>query len=275
MIGPMLNTSLSLVRPAFSADGAGGRTAELVAVADVRALVAQPTAEERVLAERAGARLDHVVYVPFGTDVRRDDEFQSEGTSSSSVIVGDNTIGGDAVAFPDGFKAASQFLIDGAGSVQDFQVYMDGNGGGGGLSQKFKAIIYGDQADAPGALLYTSQETIVDAGDAAAWVPFTFADTPLLTSGAYWLGIIGGGTDQVARIYRQSSGNNYNVLGDAYGDGASNPWGSGTSVNAQLSVYLTALVTTSSTNRLRVLSVVNDSRETYKRLECAIVQAGG
>lgn len=73
MLGHLLNESLTVYRPSFAADGSGGRTITLAETGAIRAQVSQPSAEERTLAEQAGASLDYVVHTTTGADAQRDD----------------------------------------------------------------------------------------------------------------------------------------------------------------------------------------------------------
>lgn len=79
MIGHRLNTTLTVYRTSYVADGAGGRTASEVEVGDVRAQVSQPTAQERLAAGQMGASLSHVVHVLPTEDVQRGDELDNGG----------------------------------------------------------------------------------------------------------------------------------------------------------------------------------------------------
>lgn len=86
MIGPLLNSALTVYRPSFADDGAGGRTATLAEQGTIRAQVSQPSAEERVLAEQAGASLDYVVHTTYGADVQRDDELEDDAGARFRVL---------------------------------------------------------------------------------------------------------------------------------------------------------------------------------------------
>jgi SPP1 family predicted phage head-tail adaptor len=74
MIGHLLNSAVTVYRPAYVADGRGGRTETTAAVGTLRAKVDQPSATEQMVAAQMGATLTHVVHVAYEADVRRDDE---------------------------------------------------------------------------------------------------------------------------------------------------------------------------------------------------------
>ena len=79
MISHWLNRTLQVCRPATSGDGTGGQQVIYVQQADVRAKVDQPTTAERMLAQQAGARHTHTVYLLPTADVRRGDELRGGG----------------------------------------------------------------------------------------------------------------------------------------------------------------------------------------------------
>jgi head-tail adaptor len=86
MIGHLLNTDLTVYRASFTADGRGGRTKAMASVGTIRAMVAQPSDQERQVAEQFGARLDALVYTAFGADVNRGDELDDGGARRWRVI---------------------------------------------------------------------------------------------------------------------------------------------------------------------------------------------
>ncbi len=86
MIGHLLNSTATVYRPAFAADGRGGRSTTFSGVGTIRVKVGQPSAEEREIAARGGATLSHVVHAPYGTDVRRGDELAVGGVRRLRVI---------------------------------------------------------------------------------------------------------------------------------------------------------------------------------------------
>lgn len=86
MIGHLLNADLTVYRAAFVGDGAGGRTKTFAEHGTVRAMVSQPSDQERQTAEQFGARLDAIVYTAFGADVERGDELDDGGARRWRVI---------------------------------------------------------------------------------------------------------------------------------------------------------------------------------------------
>jgi hypothetical protein len=78
VIGHLLQTTLSVYRPATVDDGMGGRTVTYAAVGEIRAQVNQPSVEERMLAQQAEANLSHVLHGLAGIDVRRGDHLDGD-----------------------------------------------------------------------------------------------------------------------------------------------------------------------------------------------------
>ena len=74
-------------------------------------------------------------------------------------------------------------------------------------------------------------------GSVGRWVTFTAPATPL-DPGAYWIVIHTGPTGGVARNRGDGTASNWYGNPDAFADGASNPFGAGTSGTGTLSVYV-------------------------------------
>lgn len=84
MIDHLLNRRLDVYRRQSAPDGSGGESSVRAKVATVRARVSQPRASERILAEQAGARFDHYVYLSPRADVRRGDQLRDAGADPDS-----------------------------------------------------------------------------------------------------------------------------------------------------------------------------------------------
>lgn len=111
-----------------------------------------------------------------------------------------------------------------AGSVVKAHLWLDGLGSGAG-SQVAKAVIYDDNAGAPGTLMGVSAEVTVTDGQAFGRVAFTFA-TPVSfpTRGRYWVGIHCGSNTNTIRIGSGLAGVTSGIVGvlsnaDTYSDG--------------------------------------------------------
>lgn len=86
MIGHLLNSSVTVYRPLFAADGRGGRIKTMAAVGTIRAKVDQPAAAERAVAAQEGATLTHVVHAAYSADVDRGDELDVGGPRRLRVL---------------------------------------------------------------------------------------------------------------------------------------------------------------------------------------------
>ena len=130
------------------------------------------------------------------------------------------------------FKRGSRFTMAEAGRMFALSAYLDGKGGGSG-SQKLRYAIYRDSGGVPGTLVRESDEVTVKAGQAGSWVtaPLPLTDVP---AGEYWVVIHTGDTGDIARDYGDGAANWYSNA-DAYTDGASTSFGSGTAGTVTIS----------------------------------------
>lgn len=86
MIRQRLNSTLDVLRPSRTPDGAGGSTEQLVSAGTIRAQVNQPSAEERLAAAQLGANLTHVVHTIAMADVERGDRLDTGGPQLLVVV---------------------------------------------------------------------------------------------------------------------------------------------------------------------------------------------
>lgn len=104
---------------------------------------------------------------------------------------------------------------------------------------KAKAVIYDDNAGAPGDLVATSQE-VTGIDSTPAWRTFAFATPVDLAAGVYWLTLI---IDDATYItYGQTGASNQTALNDdTYADGPADPFGDVASYYADaLAIYAVA-----------------------------------
>ncbi|MEV6471601.1 phage head closure protein [Streptomyces sp. NPDC051657] len=78
-IARWLNRTLEVWRETTSPDGAGGQTSLWVQAGEVRAKVDQPSAADRMLAQQAGSKHTHTVYLLPSADVQRGDQLRGDG----------------------------------------------------------------------------------------------------------------------------------------------------------------------------------------------------
>ncbi len=76
MIWHQLDRPLDVYREGLAEDGSGGRARVWGYVGTVYTMVSQPRARERVAAEQAGSRHDHIVHLAPDADVRRRDRLR-------------------------------------------------------------------------------------------------------------------------------------------------------------------------------------------------------
>lgn len=86
MITHLLNSTVTVYRPAHAADGRGGRTSTFASQGTVRAKVGQPSQAEGVIAGRDGAMLLTPVHLAYAADVRRGDELDTGGARRLRVV---------------------------------------------------------------------------------------------------------------------------------------------------------------------------------------------
>jgi len=141
------------------------------------------------------------------------------------------------------FKRGSNFTLSEAGTITSFSAYLDGNGGPTGL-QDVRVALYQDAGGVPGSLITQSSAVTITSGMTPQWVRFQALPTAL-TAGTYWMVLHTGGYAGatangigVARDYGDANGTSaFYRNADTFWDGASNPFGTGTSSNNTLSVY--------------------------------------
>ncbi|MFM9629512.1 head-tail adaptor protein [Streptomyces galilaeus] len=78
-IDRLLNASAEVWRATRTPDGMGGWAQAWALASTVRARFSQPSAAERVVADRAESRLTHIVFLRDDADVRRGDELRTPG----------------------------------------------------------------------------------------------------------------------------------------------------------------------------------------------------
>jgi hypothetical protein len=132
------------------------------------------------------------------------------------------------------FKRGSPFALAQAGVITSLSAYMDGNGGAAGF-QNIRLVMYQDNSGVPGTKVVESNSTTIAAGMPAQWINLTTPETPV-ASGTYWIVIQTGDTQGVARDYGDGSTAWY-ANADTFSDGASDPFGSGSTGTTTLCVY--------------------------------------
>lgn len=132
------------------------------------------------------------------------------------------------------FKRGSKFTLGQSGTLLGLNAYLDGNGGTTG-SQQLRMALYQDSSGTPGAKVLESNVATVTSGQAPGWVAFTTSAVPL-AAGTYWIVIQSGDTGGVARDYGDGAADWFGGS-DTFSDGASNPFGTGSTGTVTLSVF--------------------------------------
>jgi hypothetical protein len=137
-------------------------------------------------------------------------------------------------------KRASRFTLADQATLLGFSAYLDGGGTGTG-TQNVRMALYTDGGGLPATLVAQSNNIVaITAGSAPGWAKFT-APATALNPGQYWITIHTGGSNGVARLYRDGADNRYNSP-DLFADGPATQFGTGwtdigtISVNASYTV---------------------------------------
>jgi hypothetical protein len=147
-------------------------------------------------------------------------------------IFGYNTIGGSSHTSALNQASVGIYALSQNGSVSKLTAYLSG------ATHNVKGLIYSDSSGTPNALLGTSNPTSVNS--LGAWFDLTFSSSVALTTGNYWLGVIGDGSD--VWVFDSGSSNlNYDAA-NSYA-APSNPFVSGSTAGSlNMSVYATYTV---------------------------------
>jgi hypothetical protein len=133
------------------------------------------------------------------------------------------------------YKRGSRFNLSEPGRLASISAYLDGNGGGTG-SQKARLALYRDSSGTPGALVAESSEMTINAGRPAGWVT---AGVPalMLDPGNYWIVVHSGSTAGIIRDFGDGA-NSWYGNADAYSDGASSSFGTGSAGTGTISATI-------------------------------------
>jgi Subtilase family len=157
--------------------------------------------------------------------------------SSAPTTFGTTSIGGSSDAFSPDRKRVNAYSLIQAGSVSELSVYLQPGYGTGNAD--IEGVIYADSNGSPGALIATSSQLVFPNTGPAGWYALPFATPPSLAAGRYWIGLLTGGATHAAG-YRYASVNASRFLNsNTYTSGPSNPFGSASTDNQQMSLYAT------------------------------------
>jgi hypothetical protein len=133
-------------------------------------------------------------------------------------------------------KRGSKFTLSEKGTLVRLSAYLDGLGGASG-TQSIRLALYRDANGAPGAKVAETSTKTIASGAAASWQNFA-APSVSLDPGVYWAVIHTGDTGALARNYGDPSASNWFGNADLFSDGASDPFGTGSTGTVTLSIYV-------------------------------------
>jgi hypothetical protein len=158
------------------------------------------------------------------------------GTVQSATF-GKTTVGGSSDSFNANHKRVNRYGLSVSGTVTKLSIYLQPTGRSG--QQVLKGIIYADSNGKPSSLLAVSQQLPFLSTNAAGWYDLTFDTRPHLAAGSYYIGVITGGTGNVAGLRYDSVSASRDFNQNSYNSGPSNPFGSFSTDAEQMSLYAT------------------------------------
>jgi Hypothetical glycosyl hydrolase family 15 len=178
---------------------------------------------------------------------------RAAGTPAS---FGKTSVGASAGQFSADRKRVNKYTLPAAGAVSELSVYLATTANSG--QQVLKGVIYADAGGAPGKLLGASAQLTFTSSSAAGWYHLTFPAPLQLAAGEYWIGEITGGGSGVAgyRYDNVAGARDWNA--NTYTSGPTDPFGSFTNDNEQISLYATYTPTASpSPTGLKVAAAIS------------------
>lgn len=157
--------------------------------------------------------------------------------AGTPATFGKTSVGASVNQFSADRKRVNKYTLPAAGSVSELSVYLATTANSG--QQVLKGIIYADAGGAPGKLLGTSTQLTFTSTSAAGWYHLAFPAPLQLAAGEYWIGEITGGTSGVAGYRYDSVAGARDWNSNAYTSGPTDPFGSFSNDNEQISLYAT------------------------------------
>ena len=154
---------------------------------------------------------------------------------SEPQTLGRTTIGASSTNGGSGYIAVSgPYTLTGADSTGELDGYLVG----GQSDQPVRAMIYSDNAGAPGAFLAASDQVTVPANVDPGWISFPFTNPVSLPAGAYWLGYWFGGAGVQVVYYDDVAGaGRYTAVDYSATGSPPSQFGTGGSSTVGLSLY--------------------------------------
>jgi hypothetical protein len=135
------------------------------------------------------------------------------------------------------YKRASSFNLTQPGRLERLSFYVDGNGGViGSGGQDGRMVLYRDAGGVPGAKVTEGPQFAIAVGSSPRWIQH-YVSPLVLTPGRYWIGLQTGITGGVMRDFADGPANWY-ANNDVYADGATDPFGVGTTGTVTMSAFM-------------------------------------
>lgn len=160
-----------------------------------------------------------------------------ETVTAKPATCGKTTVGKSSDQLVANEKRVNRCVVPYNALVNEISVYLAPTSHFG--SQLVKGIFYADNKGKPGALVGTTGKLTFTSKSPAGWYHLVFTTPLKVAAGNYWIGIITGSTSLVGgeRYDSVSGAEDYNY--NTYTSGPSNPFGSFTTTNEQMSLYAT------------------------------------
>jgi subtilisin family serine protease len=158
-------------------------------------------------------------------------------SAASPPTFGKTQVGGSSDTFAADRKRVSKYALPVSGAVSKLSLYLAPGGVSG--QQSIKGVIYADSGGAPGKLIATTNELVYQSTQSAGWYDLAFASPVNLAAGSYWIGVITGGTSDVAAFRYDWVSGSRDINSNPYVAGPSDPFGSPSADGEQMSLYAT------------------------------------
>ena len=204
--------------------------ASCVAIAGASAQTYAPVAAD------VGSTLRAAVTASNGAGSASASSTQTATVQAAASRFGKTTVGASSDRFSADRKRVNRYSLGTAGKVTSLSAYLAPTTIAG--QQLLRGVIYADAAGAPGRLLATTGALTFHSTDPAGWYAMPLATGLSLAPGNYWIGVIAGARSNVAGL-RSDSGAFLFSNANSYLAGATDPFGTASVDNQQMSLYAT------------------------------------
>jgi subtilisin family serine protease len=156
----------------------------------------------------------------------------------STATFGKTNVGGGVDSLAANRKRVNEYTLSVNATVSKLTIYLQPTSTSG--TQAIEGVLYADSGGAPGSLLAVSNQLTFASTGAAGWYDLTFPTPPHLGAGNYWIGVLTGGSGNVAGFRYGSVSNSRDYNTNTYSSGPSDPFGPVTTIDSeQMSLYAT------------------------------------